>query len=79
MPIAVPMIWREPTSHAEDCYFCLTKITGFSKKTRFKIEYPNVPSAIRPVPHGLKLPIPNPPSQLEEFVLPVQNIIKNPI
>ncbi|KAJ4448825.1 hypothetical protein ANN_00216 [Periplaneta americana] len=72
MSFAVPMIWREPTSHAEDCYFCLTKITGFSKKTRSKIEYPNVPSAIRPVPPGPKLPVPNPPSQLEELVLPIE-------
>ncbi|KAJ4446493.1 hypothetical protein ANN_13189 [Periplaneta americana] len=70
----VPMIWREATSHAEDCYFCLTKITGFSKKTRSKIEYPNVSSAIRPVPPGPKLPVPNPPSQLEELVLPIEQI-----
>ncbi|KAJ4433406.1 hypothetical protein ANN_15665 [Periplaneta americana] len=47
-------------------------ITGFSKKTRSKIEYPNVESAIRPVPHGPKHPIPNPPSQLEELVLPIE-------
>ncbi|KAJ4438216.1 hypothetical protein ANN_14155 [Periplaneta americana] len=26
----------------------------------------------RPVPHGPKLPIPNPPSQFEELVLPIE-------
>lgn len=71
MPFAVPMVWREPTSHAEDCYFCLTKIKGFSKKSKSTIEFPNVPSAIRPVPHGPELPIPEPPSQ-QELISPIE-------
>lgn len=64
----VPMVWREPTSHLEDCYFCLTKVEGFSKKKKSKIKYPNVPSALRPVQHGENLPIPKPPSEWNDIL-----------
>lgn len=63
MPFGVPMIWREPTSHVNDCYFCMTKIQGFSKKSKQNIEYPNLPSALRPVPHSDDVPVPNPPTE----------------
>lgn len=49
MPFTVPMIWREPTHHTTDCYFCLSNISGCKRKGKRKISYPNVPSAIRPV------------------------------
>ena len=49
---AVPMFWREPQNHADDCYFCLTNITGFNASSRKKIKYPNLQSAMRPVPHS---------------------------
>ena len=62
MPFAVPMIWREQTDHATDCYFCLTNIKGFSRKNKSKIVYPNCNSALKPVPHGNHLPVPSPPS-----------------
>lgn len=52
MPFAVPMIWREPTNHATDCYFCMTNVKGMNKKNKNKIKYPDIPSAIRPVPHS---------------------------
>lgn len=64
MPFGVPMIWREPTNHANDCYFCMTNVRGFSKKNKNKIVYPSPPSALRPVPHGEGLPVPKPPSVL---------------
>ena len=63
MPFAVPMIWREPTNHTTDCYFCMIPPVkqGISKKKKWTLTYPDIPSAIRPVPHGDGLPIPEPP------------------
>lgn len=61
MPFAVPMVWREPRCHFTDCYFCMTSTFGFSNKTKYKIQYPDIPSARRPVPHSEFLPIPVPP------------------
>lgn len=65
MRFAVPMVWREPTNHVNDCYFCMIphvgQGTGISKKKKSVINYPNIPSAMRPVPHSDKLPIPEPP------------------
>jgi hypothetical protein len=34
---------------------------GFSKKKKWTLCYPNLPSAMRPVPHGEGRPVPEPP------------------
>ena len=34
--LAVPMEWREPKNHFDDCYFCLNDMKG-SNKTRKKV------------------------------------------
>ncbi|UYV82275.1 hypothetical protein LAZ67_21001540 [Cordylochernes scorpioides] len=64
MPFAVPMIWREPKDHSSDCYFCLTKTTGITSKSRHTVEYPDLPSAMRPVPYSDILPVPQPPENV---------------
>ena len=51
LAFVIPMLWREQKHHCTDCYFCLVKTSRFNKKKKIKIEYPNLPSAIRPVPH----------------------------
>jgi hypothetical protein len=51
-PFAVPMVWREPKDHSCDCYICLTNITGITFKSKHTVKYPNVPSAMRPVPYN---------------------------
>ncbi|GFW87906.1 uncharacterized protein TNCV_1360101 [Trichonephila clavipes] len=66
---AVPMIWREPKNHSDDCYFCSCSVQGFNLKNRRGISYPTIiRSAIRLVPHGLDLPIPLPPDTLDNIL-----------
>lgn len=67
MPFAIPMVWREPKDHFLDCYFCLTNVQGCNSRNKDQIVYPNIPSAIRPVPHGEDLPVPLPPTVLENI------------
>lgn len=43
-----PMIWREPSNHNIDCYFCLTQIDGNTGN----VIYPNVISVTKPVPNN---------------------------
>ena len=35
---------------------------GIGKEKKCTLQYPNVPSAIRPLPHGEGLPVPEPPN-----------------
>ena len=67
MPPAVPMIWRGPISHLENCCLCLTKIERNSKKSKDKMQNQTVPTTIKPVAHGAYLPIPKPSSKWHEF------------
>ena len=54
------MAWREQRNHSDDCYFCMTKITSYSKRTAKNIVYPSLPSAMRPAPfdRGEEIPVP---------------------
>jgi hypothetical protein len=58
LSFGIPMVWREQQNHFNDCYFCTVNISGFSSKTKSVIVYPNLPSAIRPVPHSDEVPVP---------------------
>ena len=51
MPFAVPMIWRKPKDHIQDCHLCFVNVKRFSSKCKSKITYPNLDSAWRPVSH----------------------------
>ena len=70
MPFAVPMIWREQKDHVNDCYFCITDISGFSAKNKKNIIYLNLPSAMRPVNHTDNLEIPKPQHISRDVFLP---------
>ena len=53
MPFAIPMVWREPTDHNSNCYFCMIPQVAkrMSRKKKWTVEYPNILSALCPVPH----------------------------
>ena len=61
MPFSISQIWKEPTNHHDDCYFCMVDISKY-KETKEKIVYPSIPSCIAPVNHGPELPSPQPPT-----------------
>jgi len=64
MPFAIPIVWREPADHVSDCYFCLTSITGVTAKSKHTVQYPNLPYAMRPLPHSAVLPVAKPPTNM---------------
>jgi len=62
------MVWRVPSNHSTDCYFCMVPPiqNGMSVKKKSTLVFPNIPSAIRPVPHRDGLPVPEP---LDNFAM----------
>jgi hypothetical protein len=44
----------------------MVNVTGYNKKNKKGIEYPNLLSAIQPVPQGPDLPVPSPPDNLSD-------------
>jgi hypothetical protein len=83
MPFALPMIWRKPTDHMTDCYFCIyifaTSARNHEEKT-WAVTYPNILPAIWPVPHTEDIPVPLPPRQyiLDSDEEPSENWEKTP-
>ena len=65
MPFALPMVWRGPSNNTTDCYFCMVPpVSGaITKKKKWTAVYPNIPSALRPVPHGEGISFPEPPKE----------------
>ena len=54
----IPMVWREPTNHFTDCYFCAVDVTGINRKNRGSLKYPDLQSARCPVAHCNEIPVP---------------------
>ena len=59
MLFAIPVVWREPTDHSSNCYFCMIPQVAkeISRKKKWAMEYPNIPSTLCPIPLGEDLPI----------------------
>ena len=58
LKFGIPMVWREPTNHANDCYFCAVDVTGINRNNRNNLKYPDLESARRPVAHCDDIPVP---------------------
>ena len=58
MQFGIPMVWRIPQNHHDDCYFCAVKVAGITTKSKHSVTYPNLPSALQPIPHSDTLPVP---------------------
>ena len=58
LKFGIPMVWREPQNHDNDCYFCSIDATGLNNKKRKSKSYPCLKSAIRPVLHSSEVTIP---------------------
>lgn len=39
----------EPLNHTDDCYFCLTKVKGFSRKNKYRVVYPDLSTTRKPI------------------------------
>jgi len=82
VPFGLPMIWREPTDQLTDCYFCIVPPVRqrITKKKKWTVSYPNISSAIRPVPHTEDRPVPVPRQQyiLDSDVEPTENWKETP-
>ena len=58
MRFGVPIVWREPTNHHDDCYFCMVDMTGWNQRKKNEWCYPDIESARRPVLHCTEFPVP---------------------
>ena len=59
----MPVVLREQNDIHSDCYFCMTKLSVFSRKHKFKIVYPDCQSALKPISHELRMPEPISPAK----------------
>jgi len=55
---------REPKYRASNCYFRLTNGIGVTPKSKHTVEYPDLPSAMRPIPYSEELSVQKLPENL---------------
>ena len=53
---------KDPT---KECYFSMINLKGIIRKNKYYVQYPDVPSAIKPTTHGPDLPLPEPDGYME--------------
>ena len=55
------MVWKEPKNHVDDCYLISKDSISFQRiqqENKQHLQYPNIHSAMRPIPHNDKVPVP---------------------
>ena len=57
MSLTIPMVWWEGNDHDRDSYFRMINLKGINHQNNHHVQYPNVLSAIRPIPHGQEFTI----------------------
>ena len=59
LKFGIPMVWREPGNHIDDCYFCIVK--GGRPQFQLENQIKNTVSQLRfshkPIPHSDQLPV----------------------
>jgi hypothetical protein len=50
VPFIIPIKWRELKDHLTDCCFCLAGMLSSTVRSKHTVQYPNLQSAIWPVP-----------------------------
>ena len=69
MLFAVPRVWRESQNSYDDCYFCMINISKHHKvRGRRAMTNPSRRSTIAPVPNSDALAVPNPLSNVSNFL-----------
>ena len=58
MQFGVPMVWRSPKNHHDNCYFCMVNISGWNLHKKNSWYYPDLESARQPVLQCEEVPIP---------------------
>ena len=69
----VPMIWREPRDHYDNCYFCKVSLIGINRNNRSNLIYPNLESALRPICNPYLMPS----SQVAVEFLEIETILSD--
>ena len=58
MRFGVPMVWREPKNHHDDCFFCMVNMSRWNRHKKGSWYHPDIDSARRLVAHCEDVPIP---------------------
>ena len=57
MPFTISIVLREGKYHITYCFFSMINLKGINHKNKHDVQYPDVPSAIRPIHHGPDLSV----------------------